>query len=244
MNLIVVGASAGLGRALADRLAQKGHNLVLVASKQEDLDSLAADLQVRYSVKTATAAMRLGCNTESVEAVLAAAAVLGPVDGVYFPIGYSRDDDTGTLAAPEIERIVASNLSAVMALSCSLLDDMLQRKKGLFVFFGSVAAERGRSSNIAYAAAKRGLKSFSESIRHRCAGTGVNVQYFQLGYLNTSQTFGKKLPFPAAEPKQAADFIAGKLGTDFDQCYFPWFWRYICLALRLTPWFIFKKLKF
>jgi short-subunit dehydrogenase len=244
VNLIVVGASAGLGRALADRLASKGHNLLLVASSSADLEALSADLQIRNRVKVDKAAVRLGCDQESVQKVLESVQAFGNIDGVFFPIGYSRDDDDGTLPAQEIERIAASNLGAIMALCSAILPDMLKQRQGFLVFFGSVAAERGRSSNIVYAAAKRGLQSFAESMRHRCAPHGVTVQYYQLGYLNTAQTFGKKLPFPAAEPEQAAAFIVDRIGRDFGQCYFPWFWRYICLALRMTPWSIFKKLKF
>jgi short-subunit dehydrogenase len=244
VNLILVGASAGLGRALADRLAAKGHNLLIVSSKQADLDALASDLQIRHSVKVAKAALRIGCDSESVNAIISAAESLGTIDGALFPMGYSRGDDDGTLGAADIERIVSSNLSGIMALCAALLPAMMERGEGLFVFFGSVAAERGRSSNIVYAAAKRGLQSFAESMRHRCSATNIKVQYYQLGYLNTAQTFGKKLPFPAAEPEQAAKCIVDNLSKDFGQMYFPWFWRGICLALRLTPWAVFKKLKF
>jgi len=244
LNLILVGASAGLGRALADRLAAKGHNLLIVSSKQADLDALASDLQIRHSIKVAKAALRVSCDTQSVSTILQAAKELDRIDGALFPMGYTRGDDDGSLGADEIERIVSSNLAGIMALCGALLPTLLERGEGLFVFFGSVAAERGRSSNIAYAAAKRGLQSFAESIRHRCSATSIKVQYYQLGYLNTAQTFGKKLPFPAADPEQAANYIVENLSKDFGQMYFPWFWRWICLALRLTPWAVFKKLKF
>ena len=244
MNLILVGASAGLGRALADKLAAAGHNLLLVASNKEDLDALAADLQIRHQVKAITAAWRLKADKESVEKVQFAAKEFAQIDGLLFPIGYSQSDDDGSLQALDIERIVDSNLSVIMALTAVYLPEIIQRGAGLLVFFGSVAAERGRSSNIAYAAAKRGLLSFYESIRHRCASTDVRVQYYQLGYLKTAQTLGKKLPFPAADPADAAAHIVSRLKSGSFFSYYPGFWCLICLALRLTPWFIFKKLKF
>lgn len=244
MNFIVVGASAGLGRALAEKLAQKGHNLLIVAGSEPDLDAIASDLKIRYSVKIERLALRVKCDSQSVESIRSAAAALGQIDGLLFPLGYSRGDDDGTLAASDIDRIVNSNLSGIMALTAAFLPDMLARGQGQLVFFGSVASERGRSSNIAYAAAKRGLQSFYESVRHRCAASKIKVHYYQIGYLNTQQTFGKKLPFPAAEPEQAAEFMVSRLGHDSGSCYFPWFWQFICLILRLTPWFAFKKLKF
>ena len=244
MNLIVVGASAGLGRALADRLAQDKHNLLLIASDENDLKALAADLSLRYLVKTEIAAIRLSSDIASVERIAAQAKSLGEIDGIMFPLGYSRTDDDATLAADDINRIINSNMSGIMALCAHYLPEMLKRNNGLFVFFGSVASERGRSSNIVYAAAKRGLQSFAESLRHKCSATNINVQFYQLGYLNTAQTFGKKLPFPAAEPKDAADVIVRNLNKSFGLEYYPWFWRFICLGLRYTPWMVFKKLKF
>lgn len=244
MNFIVVGASQGLGRALAGVLAGKGHNLLIVARNPEDLEAQSKDLAIRYSVQVEFAALQVECDQESVGQVRQGAAKLGKIDGIFFPMGYSRVDDDGSLDAAEIARIVSSNLSGIMAITASFLPEFLQAGKGNLVFFGSVASERGRSSNIVYAAAKRGLQSYYESLRHRISATAINVQYYQLGYLKTAQTFGKKLPFPAAEPEAAADFVVSRLGLGSGSSYYPWFWTFICLALRLTPWFIFKKLKF
>lgn len=244
MNLIIVGASAGLGRALSERLAQDRHNLLLVAGDEADLKALAADLNLRHSIKVEIAATRLQGDEASVQKIVNQASSLGNIDGILFPLGYSRADDDGSLGMDGISRILNSNMAGIIALCSHYLPAMLSRSEGLLVFFGSVAAERGRSSNIVYAAAKRGLQSFAESLRHRCAATNINVQYYQLGYLNTAQTFGKKLPFPAAEPKDAADVIVKNLKKRFGLEYYPWFWRFICLGLRYTPWIVFKKLKF
>ncbi len=244
MNLVIIGASAGLGKALCFKLAEKGHNLLIVASNEDDLSEQADDLKIRFKVKVEIAALRVRCENASVEAIREKAARLGEIQGVLFPIGYSRDDDDGTLSAEDTQRIVSSNFSAIMAITGSFLPDFIKQTSGVFVYFGSVASERGRSSNICYAAAKRGLKSYYESIRHKTAASNIKVQYYQLGYLKTAQTLGKKLPFPAAEPDKAAAFIVSRLVSESGERYYPGFWRFICLALRLTPWFVFKKLKF
>lgn len=244
MNYIVVGASAGLGRCLAEKLAQKGHKLLLVASSEADLKAISADLQTRYSTRADYLALRVRCDSASVDLVKSAAAKLGEIHGIFFPMGYLNNNDDGTLPAEDIDRIITSNLSGIMAISAAFLEELLARESGILVFFGSVAAERGRSSNISYAAAKRGLQSFYESIRHRCAFSGVRIHFYQLGYLKTAQTFGKKLPFPAADPARAAEYIVGRMEKKSGMIYFPGFWRYICLAVQLTPWCVFKKLKF
>jgi short-subunit dehydrogenase len=125
-----------------------------------------------------------------------------------------------------------------------VLPHFLARGQGLLVFFGSVAAERGRSSNVIYAATKRGLQSFYESIRHRCSATKIRVQYYQLGYIDTAQTFGKRLPMRPVAPHTVARAIVANLNNDFGAAYYPGYWRLIAVALRNTPWFIFRKLRF
>lgn len=244
MNFVIVGASAGLGRALSEELAEKGHNLLLISGDERDLQIQASDLQIRYGTQISTLACRLKSDEATIESIEKSAEELGTVDGLLFPLGLSRDNDDGMQSPQYVHELLEANLSGTMALTGRILPRMLKRNSGYIVGFGSVAADRGRGSNIVYAAAKRGLSSFFESIRHKAAGSGVKIHFYQMGYLETSLTFGKKLPFPAASPKQAAREVVRHLETDRGLTYFPFFWRWICLALRMTPWSVFKKLRF
>ncbi len=244
MNFVIIGASAGLGRSLATALAEQGHSLLLVATDPRDLTIQASDLRIRFGSAVSTLACRLQADAAVIEQIGRSSAEMGAVDGVFFPLGLSRGDDDGTQSANTTKILVDSNLSGTMALTAYFLPEMIKRNRGYIVGFGSVAADRGRSSNIVYAAAKRGLTSFFESIRHKVAGTEIRVHFYQMGYMKTSQTFSKKLPFPAASPEKAAKEIVLNLESDRGLTYYPGFWRWICLALRLTPWFIYKKLRF
>lgn len=244
MNFIVAGSSAGLGRALATELARKGHSLVLIASDAKDLQVQASDLQVRFGVPVITVASRIRCDEETIDKIVTQAQSFGDIDGLLFPMGLSSNADDGTQSASHTQMLVDGNLSATMALTAKVLPLMMARNRGYVVGFGSVAAERGRSSNVVYAAAKRGLMSFFESIRHKVVGTGVKVRFFQMGYIKTSQTFGKKLPFPAVSPEEAARDVLAIMEQERGLTYYPAFWRWICLALKMTPWFLYRRLRF
>lgn len=244
MNFIIVGASAGLGRALAGELAKQGHSLILVSGDERDLQAEAADLRIRYGGNITSVACHLKSDETTVRQIATAAGESTEIDGVFFPLGLSNDNDDGTQSPSVTSALVEANLAGTMALTSHLLPGMIKRNRGYIVGFGSVAAERGRSSNVVYAAAKRGLTSFFESIRHRVAGSNIKVHFFQMGYMSTAQTFGKKLPFPAADPHKAARDIVAVLERDRGLSYYPAFWRWICLALRLTPWFVYRKLRF
>ena len=87
MTYVIVGASAGVGRALATRFAAAGHDLVLVASDERDLRATAADLAIRHGVRTRCVAADAARDPRCAERITAAAVELGGLDGALFPIG-------------------------------------------------------------------------------------------------------------------------------------------------------------
>lgn len=241
----MVGASAGLGRALADALASRGHNLMLLATDERDLAIQSADLMLRFNgIRCPYAACKLDSSAEWKQRVIAAAAKLPQIDGVLFPIGYSQPDDSGTLDEASTRQIMEANLLGIIVIASLFLPEMLARGTGCIVGFGSIASIRGRKSNIVYSAAKRGLASYFESLRHLAAGTRVRVQFYQLGYLDTQQSFGKKLLFPKCDPNELAHVVASGLDKDFGTRFYPRFWALVDFILRSLPWFIFKRLSF
>ena len=244
MNAIILGASAGLGRALSEALAAKGHNLMLVAQDIRDLEAQAASLRLKYGTHTAAVAADAANPGQMLEALSAAAEHFEPVDGLFFPAGYAHDEDRGLLNAYEIRKILDINLVSVMAVVGAFLPTLLLASEAHIVGFGSIAAVRGRGANIVYAAAKRALASYFESLRHGYSDSRVRVQFYQLGYLATQQTFGRKLLLPCASPKRVAEHVVKNLGRDIGSEFMPGYWRLVAGLIRVLPWHIYKKLDF
>lgn len=239
---VVVGASSGLGRALATELARRGHALLLVASDRRDVDALAADLHLRHGIAARGLALDLARSADPGAAIIAALDGLPPVAAVLVPAGWSRHDDDGTLDTAAIGPLLAINLHAPLAIAHALLP-RLQERRGALVLFGSVAAERGRGRNIVYAAAKRGLVSFAESLRHRHADGTLRVQLYQLGFLRSNLTHGLRLPLPLAEPAEIARDVVQGLGSRSGTYYRPRWWRLVALVVRSLPWVVFRRMK-
>jgi short-subunit dehydrogenase len=244
MNCLVLGASAGLGRALCEALAARGHALVLAASDERDLNALAADLRLRFGIRTEIAAIHIRAGEGWLEQLCSAAAAFESIDTLFFPIGFSLDDDTGVLDEAQTRAILEANLLAVILTISKFLPGMLARKTGTIVGFGSIAAVRGRGANVVYSAAKRALGSYFESVRHLAAKTPVRVQFYQMGYLDTQQAFGRRLLFSKCSPQRAAEHVVEHLESDFGERYYPRFWALVALPLRLLPWTFFKRLSF
>lgn len=244
MRALIVGASAGVGRALCEALAQHGAALLLVASDARDLDALAVHLRLVYRAEVETVAVDATRVAECIEEISRAAASFGLIDSLYFPIGASRWDDHGLLGMDQAGAILNSNLAVVIGLTAQFLPQLLALPQAQIVGFSSIAAIRGRKTNMVYSAAKRGLESYFESLRHLTAATGVRVQLYRLGYVATQQSFGQRLLFPVVTPRQVAQEVLRNHGKDIGKRFFPRYWALIALAVSWLPWTIYKKLDF
>ncbi len=245
MKWLVVGASAGLGRALAERLARDRAPLLLVASDARDLDALGADLGIRFGADVRTLAADAADPAGFADAVAEALPAGVAIDGLLFPIGLSVDDDDGTAPPERAERLLAVNFLSVAAVAGRLLPRMLEQGRGVIAGFGSVAAARGRGRNVVYAAGKRALESYFESLRHLGDARGVRVFFYVLGYMDTALAFGKALPFPVADPARIADRVVRDLAHGAGGSrHLPRWWAPIGAVVRALPWALFRRMRF
>jgi short-subunit dehydrogenase len=244
MTYLIVGASAGIGRGLATSFAAAGHDLVLVASDERDLAALTADLQVRYGVRVGWVAADVGRDHTYLERIVATSAEMGGLDGLLLPVGTVTENDDCGFDPERARRLTSVNYGAVVAIVTRFLPELEARPRATVVGFGSVAAARGRRRNVAYAAAKRALGSFFESLRHACADSPVIVQLYVLGYVATTLTIGLQTRIPKGTPEGISQLVLRNIHRDVGTVYYPWFWRYLCLAVRHVPWRLFKRQAF
>lgn len=241
MKSLVIGASAGLGRSIAERLAACGHELFIVASSFDDLNAIATDLALRYGVRVHRHVADLA-QTDTADLRTRVTDAMGGLDNLFFVAGISLRADRGPIDDADARRLMNVNFVSGVAIINAFLADLADNASGNIVGIGSVAAARGRRNNAVYSASKRGLEFYFETVRHYLANHACKVQFYRAGYLRTNMTFGQKLPFPAMEPDAAADVICGNLGRDLGRVYIPRWWLAIMAAIRLLPWPIFRRL--
>jgi short-subunit dehydrogenase len=245
MIYLIVGASAGLGRCLSQQLASLGHDLILISSSREDLKAMASDLKIRHRIKVEIIPADISAGDEYLDEVEKIIKTMKGLDGIFCPVGAVSDSDDLCLYPARVGLLTNVNYMSVASLITRLWPFLTQQpRRTVVVGFGSIAAVRGRSQNIAYSAAKRALMSFFESLRHAAATSQVVVQFYILGYLDTNQAFGKKTLLPRAKLERLCRKIVDNLQKDFGATYYPRYWSFIALLLKLTPWFLFKRLTF
>jgi short-subunit dehydrogenase len=222
-------------------LAREGHDLFLAASDQRDLQALAGHLRLLHGVDVEIVVTDLADPRRATTDVVRALNDLR-VDGLFIVAGYARRDDEGTLAGDPLSRVINVNLTSVQALVAAFLPRLVAQGSGSIVGFGSIAAARGRRRNVAYASAKRGLRSYFESLLAVVRDTGVEAQFYELGYVATQQTFGRRLFPPPADPDRLARRITAKLGSGSRIRYLPRYWALLALGVRLLPPRLFEKM--
>jgi short-subunit dehydrogenase len=179
-NVIVTGASHGIGVYIARALAARGANLLLVARSEPELARVAAELG-DGRVKVAYAAVDLADPDAAEHVVAAAAAELPHVDVLVNNAAVELQRRFHTLDVDEIEDVIRVDLTTPIALSRLLLPGMLDRGYGRIVNISSIAGRVGFPLKEAYAASKDGLIAFGRVLRNDYRHAGVSASTIVLG---------------------------------------------------------------
>ena len=120
---------------------------------------------------------------------------------------------------------------------------MEAQKEGSICVIGSVAGDRGRSSNYIYGSAKAGLAAFTQGLRQRLSKFNIDILLVKPGFVDTPMTQEFKKGFLWASPERVARDICSAIDKRKSTLYTPWFWGWIMLVIKHIPESIFKKLK-
>jgi len=171
---LVTGASSGIGRSLARRIAAHGDPVAVLARRRELLDELVAEIE-----RGGGRALALACDVTDGAAVAAAVAEaerrLGPVECLVANAGGGEPTFVDRFRADEIEAALRLNVLGVANCIEAVLPGMLARGAGHLVATGSLAGEHGLPTGEAYGAAKAALRNLMEGLRIDLRGRGIAV---------------------------------------------------------------------
>jgi len=243
MTYVIVGASTGLGRVLAEKFASENNDLIIISSDKRDLDVLGNDLQNRFKVKIFSVSMSFekDLDFKEIDDII---SKIKSIDGILLPVGFSDHSDNPDIDENKIKTLFNINLINVCIFINHFLE-ILRKSSSIITGFGSISSIRGRTRNSTYSSAKRGLESYFESLRHSELNSKIIVQFYILGYLNTNLTFGETtVGFKPAKIDDLATKIYDNRFNDFGKKTFPSYWKIVTMLLPSLPWSLFKKIKF
>ena len=196
----LVGASEGLGLALAQKLSAAGAEVILSARNAEVLQKAAATLPGPATV--------LPVDVSSSESVQAAAAQLPEIDGMVFLAGVYWPMRAQDWDAQQAEAMADINFTGLVRILGVALPPMTARNRGHIVVTGSLSGFRGLPGAIGYAASKAGTMVLAESLYADLRKTGVTVQLANPGFIRTRLTAKNDFTMPfIMEPEAAADIM-------------------------------------
>lgn len=208
----VTGASRGIGRAIALRLAEDGRHVVLVSRSPAPLNDLAA--QIRDSGgKASVQAVDVGDGAALAKSIDAVASELGRLDILVNNAGITRDNLALRMSDEEWDEVLRVNLTSAFAAIRAAARPMMKNRFGRIVNIASTSGVVGNAGQANYAAAKAGLIGLSKTIARELGGKGVTSNVIAPGFIETDMTSG--LP-QEVKDKVTSMMAIRRLGTPED----------------------------
>lgn len=244
MNVVFLGATKGMGRALSRKMAARGDRLALLGRTEASLTSTASDLEVRGAKSTSTHPCDLE-RPETFDAALDAAfATLGHVDAVVVTAGLFATQDELEADSSLAERVTRVNFTNTVVFCEGVRRRLLGQGGGKLCVFSSVAGERGRKPVVIYGASKAGLTRYLEGLDHKFRAQGLEVITVKPGFVKTGMTAGLKPPPFAGEPDAVADTVLRAIDRGDAVVYAPAPWALVMAVIRHLPRGVMRRVGF
>jgi 3-oxoacyl-[acyl-carrier protein] reductase len=181
---LVTGASRGIGRAIAERLAQDGFFVVGTATSDNGADSISAYLgENGKGLKLDVA------NPESIaEVVKMVSDEYGVPTVLVNNAGITRDNLLMRMKDEEWDDIINTNLTSVFRMSKAVLRGMMKAKTGRIINISSVVGATGNAGQANYAAAKAGMIGFAKSMAKEVGSRNITINTVAPGFIDTDMT--------------------------------------------------------
>ena len=208
-NVLLTGATGGIGHAVARALYEHGASLILTGRRTEVLEPLAAE----------TGARALAIDLQSRDEVDRLLADVGDVDVLVANAALPAAGDALEFSVEQIDKALEVNLRAPMVLSRVLGERMAARGRGHIVLISSLSGKSGQAGSAIYSATKFGLRGFGQGLRGDLAPRGVGVSVVFPGFIRDAGMFhesGTKLPkgVGTSTPEQVAEGVIRAIEGD------------------------------
>ena len=206
---IVTGGSRGIGRGIAERLAEGGANVLITyagnAAAAEEVVKVLTEKGVQAAAVQADAA-----DPDSAAKVVEAAKALGDrIDILVNNAGITRDNLLMRMKDEEFDAVIATNLKGVYSMMKAVTKPMMKQRYGRIVNISSVVGVYGNAGQVNYAAAKAGVIGMTKSVAKELGSRGITCNAVAPGFIETDMTAALT---DDVKEKIAAGITLGRLG--------------------------------
>jgi decaprenylphospho-beta-D-erythro-pentofuranosid-2-ulose 2-reductase len=240
---IVVGASSGIGEAIAKELARRGTRVALVARRREELERVKSDIVSAggHAIVHAHDVTEWQKNAPLFDQLI---EEMGAVDLLVYSAGVMPSIDEHEYDFQKDRQMMEVNVLGAMAWMNPAAAYMEARRRGTLMGISSIAGERGRRANPGYCASKSAFSTYLEGLRNRVHRYGVNVVTIKPGFVDTVMTKDLDGAPPGLSPIPPA--VCAKQSLALAQAgpssgFVPRRWALVAFIIRMVPSFLFRK---
>ncbi len=244
-NILITGASSGLGAGMAREFAARGSNLALAARRVERLEELRSELLTEHPHITVTLrALDVDRHEDVFTVFREFDEELGGIDRVVVNAGLGKGQPLGTGYFRANAQTANTNFLGALAQSEAALELMRPRNAGHVVLISSMSALRGMPRNMTtYAASKAAVASLGEGMRADLADTGITVSTIYPGFIRTEiNEKVRNAPF-IVDTETGCRALAAAIEREPARAYVPaWPWFPLGLAMRVLPLSVVRRM--
>jgi len=237
-NILITGASSGLGKGMAIQFAKQGCNLALCARRMENLEALKLELEaINPEIEVYVRQLDVTDYDQVFEVFNAFKLDMGILDRVIVNAGMGKGASIGTGYFRVNRQTAETNFVAALAQSEAALSIFREQKTGHLVTISSISAVRGfRRAMTVYAATKAALTSLTEGIRIDVMGTAIKVTCIHPGFIRSEiNEKVKTVPF-IVDTETGCKAIVKAINKEKANAFVPtWPWAFLHWFIRIIP---------
>jgi decaprenylphospho-beta-D-erythro-pentofuranosid-2-ulose 2-reductase len=245
MKVAILGATTGMGRAIARKMAARGDEIFLLGIPESELEKSAADLEQRGAKgKVGYALLNLEDASTFADVLDTVEGSLGRIETLVITAGMFRSQEALEDDLEFTRRMLIVNYAHLVIFCEHARRRIMEKGGGVMAVFSSVAGDRGRKPVGLYGSSKAGLSHYLESLDHKYRDQGLVTLCVKPGFVKTSMTEGLKPPPFAGEPEGVADAVIRAIDKRKPILYVPFMWRWVMLVIRSLPRFVMRRVGF
>jgi 3-oxoacyl-[acyl-carrier protein] reductase len=206
----VTGASQGIGRACALRLASQGASVALAARNAEKLQQVESEI-ISAGAEAASFAMDVAQEEQTKAAVKAAQERFGKIDILVNNAGITRDQLVMRMKRVDWNAVLETNLTGPYLCIQAVIGSMLKQRWGRIINITSIFGQMGQAGQANYAASKAGLIGLTMAVAREVASRNITVNAVAPGWIDTAMT---EVLSPELREGMAKAIPLGRAGTD------------------------------
>ncbi|MFP3293800.1 MAG: 3-oxoacyl-[acyl-carrier-protein] reductase [Hydrogenobaculum sp.] len=209
---LITGSNRGIGKAIAQKLAENGADIIITAPIKSDAESAANEIKERYNVKTYAFELNL-LDINSIEDTVKEIEKTTTVDILVNNAGITKDNLFIRMKKEEWEDVIKVNFTSIFYITQPIVKQMIKKRWGRIINISSVVGIMGNAGQTNYSATKAALIGFTKSLAKEVGSRGITVNAVAPGFIDTPMTQGLPEDIKEAYKKQIP---LGRFGSPED----------------------------